>query len=229
MLFSQKLISSVENTTQAALAILLEEKSQAETITADLVQAKDDMRAHLEDKLRAANESLWAAEVKAEDIKAALESATTAAAEGAAHTVAEGAVDTIVASATATVVERDNTRRTVAATVAAANETIDAATKETERVVGDAETAARDAEAEVEQLREEVGHAKNAEQVAADERDVAREKVSELKGAMEEAEGVHVLFRERAASRLENLRLAVEEEDLEHGAQVATLAAYHGS
>lgn len=90
------------------------------------------------------------------------------------------------------------------------------------------ETAAtaRAKENEVESLKGEVGRARAKETTARDETAAARSKVSELEGAMEASQRAHDSFRERTELRLENLRLAVEDEELEQGAQVHTASIH---
>ncbi|CAM9130957.1 unnamed protein product [Hapterophycus canaliculatus] len=56
---------------------------------------------------------------------------------------------------------------------------------------------------------------------AREEATAARSRISELEGAMEDSRREHETFRERTEMRLESLKLAVEEEELEEGAQVA--------
>lgn len=228
---------SCRTTNKAALAILLQEKALAETRVAELTQASADVRAGLEDKLRAAYKALQAAETRAESLKVTLDRVGDAVTGGAARAAAESAVDVIVAAAVATTLEREITRATVEEKVLATAKRTDAADRRAEVALAAkalAETALveRDAAAraaqssfresidaarmETNHLKAEARRARAAETIAKDETAAAKSKVVELEGAMEESERAHVLARQRAELKLE--RLVAEEE--EHGAQV---------
>lgn len=72
-------------------------------------------------------------------------------------------------------------------------------------------------------VRQELETTRAAETMAREERDAAREKVSTLQNALKETEREHALSRQRAESRLESLRLAAEQEEVESGAEVTIL------
>ncbi|CAM9928424.1 unnamed protein product [Scytosiphon promiscuus] len=65
------------------------------------------------------------------------------------------------------------------------------------------------------------------ETTAKDEATAARSRISELEGAMEQSRREHESFRERTERKLESLKLAVEEEEQEQGAQVALSCLLH--
>lgn len=86
--------------------------------------------------------------------------------------------------------------------------------------------AARSKEKEIEHLKGEVGRARADETMARNETAAARSKVLELEREMETSRRAHASFRERTELRLESLRLAVEDEELEQGAQVHRWCSY---
>lgn len=84
-----------------------------------------------------------------------------------------------------------------------------------------AEVARATHEEEVELWRGEAGRARAGETAAREEATAARTKLLGLEEAMEESQRSHDSFRERTERRLESLRRAVEDEELEQGPQVS--------
>lgn len=76
------------------------------------------------------------------------------------------------------------------------------------------------AQAEVQRLQGEVERVRAAEMVAVKEAKTAKSRSAALEEAVEESKRIQALFRERADSRLETLRLVVEEEEEEHKHEV---------
>lgn len=224
----------------------MQQKVEIETLTASLAQATAGMRVDLENKLISANEAWRLAENRATGLRIDLDKLNAAATEGAGRTTAEAAVDAIVAAALATATERENSRATVEHADHAAATRIEAAERRAQQVTDDAASAVRasaeatsheiavaakaahdlsrenigKAQAEVRRLQGEVERVRAAEAVAVDEAEAANKRSSSLEEAVEESKRVHALFRDRADSRLENLRVVVEEEEKEHGVQV---------
>eukprot|EP00903_Cladosiphon_okamuranus_P011234 g10598.t1 len=206
-----------ENASQAALAELLEQKSQA-----------DDLAAELEEKLHHADGALQEAETRAASLKDALDEAeakATAAEEAACLAAAEGAVGTIVAAAIAAAERLHHVGATSSKDAYTA--TPDASRAECETFVTEEYQAAHVTQTEMGRLRQEVGRARANETTARDEAAAARARLSELEEAMEESQRSHDSFRERTERRLESLRHAVEDEELEQGAQAALECLLH--
>lgn len=204
------------------------------------------MRLDLEDKLFSANKALRLAENRAAVLRVELDRLNAAAVAGAGRTAAEAAIDTIVTAALATATERETSRAKVEHADHAAATRIQAAERRTQQVTDDAASverasaeamsreiavaakAAHDvsrenigkAQAEVGRLRGEVERARAAEVMAVDEAKAAKERSSALEEAVEKSKRVQDSFCDRADSRLENLRLVVEEDNEEHGVQV---------
>ncbi|CAM9228673.1 unnamed protein product [Ectocarpus sp. 12 AP-2014] len=76
-------------------------------------------------------------------------------------------------------------------------------------------------------LEREVGRARASEATARDETAASRRRMSELEAAMEASQRAHDSFRERTELRLQSLRLAVEDEELEGGGQAALECLLH--
>ena len=203
------------------------------------------MRADLEDKLITANEALRLAENRAESLRDDLDRLNAAVTEGAGQTAAERAVDAIVAAALATATERENSRATVQHVDQTAAVRIEAAERRAQEITDAASAERASAEAtshdmavaakathdssgestgkaqpEVQRLQGEVERARSAEVMAVKEAEAAKSRSSALEEEVEESKRIQALFRDRADSRLENLRLVVEEEEKEHGVQV---------
>lgn len=224
----------------------MQQKAEIETLTASLAQATADMRVDLETKLLSADEALRLAENRATSLRAELDRLNAAATEGVGRTTAEATVDAIVAAALATAAERESSRAAVEHADHAAATRIEAAERRAQQVADDAASAerasaeamsheiavaaktARDlsresigkAQAEVRRLQGEVERVRAAEAIAVDEAEATKKRSSSLEEAVEESKRVQALFRDRADSRLENLRVVVEEEEKEHGVQV---------
>lgn len=86
--------------------------------------------------------------------------------------------------------------------------------------------AARAQEDEIERVKGEVRRARADETMARDETAATRSKVLELERVMEASQRAHDSFRERTELRLENLRLACEDEELEQGTQVQLVSIH---
>lgn len=159
--------------------------------------------------------------------------------------MAEGIVDVVVAAAIAAGEEREHSRAIIEGIVSSADERVDSAQRRAavrvsessvekaaaERILQGStlsalhvENASRekigDARLDANRFQHEAGRAREAEERAKDETHVARDKIAALEAKIEKSERMHALFRERAELRLETLRSAVEEEDVEHGTQV---------
>lgn len=157
--------------------------------------------------------------------------------EAARLAAVAGAVDTIVAAAIATAEGLQHARDSVkdaAAVEAELSRHPTCLLKEISATsAGDAspreevaETAHATQEEEMKRLRGEVGRARADETAARDEAAVARTKLLELEEAMKESQQSHDSFRERTERRLESLRHAVEDEELEQGAQARVPCLY---
>lgn len=79
----------------------------------------------------------------------------------------------------------------------------------------------RRVEEDVCNLRRDVDQANEAEALATESRKAAEVRCDQLEAAISEAETRHSLFRERAESRLEVLKMAFEQEQEERGAEVS--------
>lgn len=181
----------------------MQQKAKAEDRAAELTQTVVDIRADLEQKLEGANEALRVAEARAASLESAL---------GATEARADAAVRT--AGPTTVVAAKLSRER------ACHSEGSPTVTTEQAGHLGTvrATTSIRGEEEEL--WKEHVGRARTGEMAARDEATAARRKILELEGAMEKSRTEHQSFRERTERRLESLKLAVEEEELEQGAQV---------
>lgn len=78
-------------------------------------------------------------------------------------------------------------------------------------------------------VRQELETAHAEEMISREERDAARERMSSLQHSLEETKREYALSRHRAESRLESLRLAAEQEELESaGAKVMLVLISEG-
>lgn len=82
------------------------------------------------------------------------------------------------------------------------------------------ETALQNATAKIERLQKDLDQAQEATVTAIEQTQVAEYKGIELEFDLHELEREHELFKSRAESRLEILRLAFEQEERENAAQV---------
>ncbi|CAM9428980.1 unnamed protein product, partial [Sphacelaria rigidula] len=231
-----------------ALAALLEEKSQAEDTAANLVRVGADAQISLESKLAAANEALRTAESRSRTLEADVARAevdakeceerahrnmaeTRAAAASASSAAARAAAvrtDVVRAKGVprranipqsgmkhyAEEAERSAAKAATEAAVVERDEAVKAA-------VADAEVAVREITEELEAARDELKDLRVRERLAREERDSARERLSDAEAAVAKKEKEHVISCQRAESRLESLRLAAEQEELECGAEAA--------
>ncbi|CAN0055769.1 unnamed protein product [Ectocarpus sp. 12 AP-2014] len=242
-----------ENDSQAVFAELLHQKSISDGFAAELTQAAVDARADFEQKLNGAHEALRLAEARAAGLKVDLEEAEARAAastvagqkpgsaeEGNAALVRHGtegrplATETVSVAAGAEETEASLPRssedkvsfqETGRATLHS-EEAITSATTGCSSPRQEREATAQDDDLK-RRLEREVGRARASEATARDETAASRRRVSELEAAMEASQRAHDSFRERTELRLQSLRLAVEDEELEGGGQAALECLLH--
>ncbi|CAM9186817.1 unnamed protein product [Ectocarpus sp. 4 AP-2014] len=242
-----------ENDSQAAFAELLHQKSISDGFAAELTQVAVDARADFEQKLNGAHEALWLAEARAADLKVDFEEAEVRAAASAVVGQLPGAAK----EENAALVRHDTEGRPLATetvSVAAGAEETEAslprssedkvsfqetgrATAHSEEGITSATTGYSSPRQEKEataqgddlkrRLETEVGRARASEATARDETAASRRRVLELEAAMEASQRAHDSFRERTELRLQSLRLAVEDEELEGGGQAALECLLH--
>lgn len=221
------------------MAELLHQKSE-------LTQATVDARADFEQKLNGAHEALRLAEARAADLKVDLEEAEAravasvvagqlpgAAEEGNAALARHGTEGRPLATETVSVVA--GAGETEASLPRSSEDKVSfqetgRATPHSEEAITSATTGYSSPRQETEataqdddlkrRLEREVGRARASEATARDETAASRRRVSELEAAMEASQRAHDSFRERTELRLQSLRLAVEDEELEGGGQV---------
>lgn len=213
------------------MAALLIEKAEAERRWTENVRAAEDARFDLERRLESTADALRAAEQRTTTLEIDLDRAKNKNLNKPKTETREG-------------VDRDTTRISAATGTAGGDQipdydpvdnsneaTYDLIPKEGNAMsVGErlrlqnAEGAFREAAIEMETLRRDIERAQQAESVAratvAQEREEAEKKLVELREEIDKVEITSERLRVRAESRLEELGLALEQEEQESGVQV---------